>query len=142
MILREKYILIKHDKPEVKNNIVYNDPNVGGEKLVYSMIQTKHKQIKLFGKEVINPIPFNYKKKQVYILRPFKSYWDKDRNRVARNYWGKKSHPLTYMWFTLVTDYKNLDKIMFPILDKQIKNHKLIKHLKKGEETFVLISNI
>lgn len=137
MIIKKTYNLIKKDEPVIKNRVVMEDPGVGGIKLVYNVLEDHFKEMNILGYKILNPFPaYSSKKKQVF-LRPFKSVWDKNRNRLPCNYWGKKSDPLTAMWIELKFDYDSLENII-PIFENQILDHALIRKLKHSEDEFLL----
>jgi len=135
MIIKKTYNLIKKDVPIIKNRIVIEDPGVGGVKLVYNIFEQHFKEIKISGHRIPLPFPYYINKSKCVILRPFKEVWDTDKNRLPRNYWGKKSDPLTYMWIELEYDYDSLSEAL-PLYKEQILDHALIKRLKNIEETF------
>jgi len=137
MVIKKTYTLVKKDVPVIKNRVVLEDPGVGGVKLVYDVLEQHFKEMNILGYKILNPFPsFKCKKKQV-ILRPFKEVWDKDKNRLPRNYWGKKTDPLTFMWVELEFDYDSLEESL-PLFKEQILDHALIKHLKHIEDEFSL----
>lgn len=135
MIIKKTYKLIKKDVPVIKNRVVLKDPKVGGIKLVYDVLEERFKEINIFGYKILNPFPYYWNRKKQVILRPFKDVWDTSRNRLPRNYWGKQSDPLTFMWIEMEFDYDSIE-ITLPIFKNQITDHRVLKHIKQFEKEF------
>lgn len=140
MHIKDVYTLKRKDIPEIVDGTVLSDPDVGGEKLVYWRRTFMIKEICIGSIKISYPVKA-FKRKKVVFLRPYKKYWDTKGNRLPLNYWGKKNHPLTNMWITVQSDYKQWSDKVVRFKD-QVTDHGIIKSLKSAEETFSSISLI
>ena len=138
MKIKLEYRLIKKVAPLIEFNRLVVDSGVGGLKLTY---EVKHFKIyNLLGLNITALFPFRVTK-EVY-LKPYKKAWDVKRNRLPKNYWGKKNSPMTGIWVKLKKDYKPIRRGTVPMLiDKHIKDHAFIRYLNKGTEHFFIIKS-
>lgn len=149
-----KYTLLKKDVPKMKGKTILSDARVGGEKLVYSTISYPISTITLFNRYTVHIPLVLYRKdyggigidlvKEVKVFyRPYKKHWVKkvegQKIRVPFHLWGKKEHPLTNIWVQLAFDYKDIYS-NWPVIEKEIENHILIKFLRQHEEQFNIIN--
>jgi len=139
MQTKDVYTLIKKDIPDICDGQVVSDPSVGGIKLVYWKRRVMLKGIAIGPIKISYPVDIR-KRKKVVFLRPYKKNWDTQRNRLARNYWGKTNHPLTNMWIVVETDYKKWSGTTVRFKD-QVTDHTIIKALKSIEESFFVFVN-
>ena len=138
MNVKLEYTLIKQVAPIIKQNKIVVDGGVGGLKLTYQV--NYFKIHKILGFNVVGLFPFKTKV-EVY-LKPYKKVWDTKRNRLPKNYWGKKNSPLTGIWVRLKHDYKPVKRGTIPFhIDQFITNHDFIRYLNKGTEHFSIIKS-
>ena len=132
-----RYTLLDKKIPLIEGNRIVIDSGVGGRKLLYLV---KHYNIhNLFGMKI--PSIFPSKTEKVIFLRPYKKVWDKKRNRLPKNYWGRIKDPLTNLWVIVEKDYEALPgSIPVVIINRQIKDHDIIRYLNKATEEFSLIT--
>jgi len=132
------YELLDKRKPIIEGNRVVVDSGVGGIKLVYKV---KHYKLRdIFGIKLKSLVPI--KTETIVFLRPYKKVWDKKRNRLPKNYWGKIKSPLTNLWVTVIKDYDGVPgSIPIVRIKKHIKNHDLIRYLNKATDHFSLTIN-
>jgi hypothetical protein len=135
MIKKEEYILMKSDVPEVTKTMIVNDVNVGGVKLVYAVTTYHYKEITALGHRIPLPWPCRIKSRRMVVLRPYKDNWDTERHKLARNYWGKPTNPLTNLWIEVESDYKDISTAIIEFKEF-IYNHELIKHFKAVSKHF------
>lgn len=143
MTIKKKvtYKLIKKDIPLICNNVIRKDYNVGGIKLVYEIKTSLVKEYKLLGITIYIPTFSGILKETRIFLRPFKKDWNKERNRLPTNFWGKKFHPLTNLWLELAYDYEDIYKET-PLMKEEIRNHNLIKLLRHSTDKFSIFTNL
>ena len=132
-----KYTLLDKKIPLIEGNRVVIDSGVGGKKLVY--LVKSYNTHNWLGLKISSIFPF--KTERAIFLQPYKKAWDKKRNKLPKNYWGKVKNPLTNLWVVLEKDYEALPgSIPVAIIKKQIKNHDIIRYLNKATEEFSLIN--
>lgn len=135
---KETYKLKSKNIPFIVNNNLREDNNLGGTKLVYLKKTIEVKEINIFGLTFQLPSLKKTLRETKIFLRPFKKNWDAKRNKLSRNFWGRKNHPLTNIWVELYSDYDNVVDQM-PIIKNEIKDHKFVKNLKEAKKKFVVI---
>lgn len=140
MLCKKDYLLKSKQVPEVTKTRIIEDVGVGGIKLVYKVRTFYYKEIKIFGYLIPLPWPCRIDFGTFIVLRPYKVRWDTERNRLPRNYWGKKDNPLTNMWIEVEYDYDNIDKDLVYYKD-MITDHELIKYFKKHTDEFSVVVN-
>lgn len=139
MQFKDVYTLIKKDVPEICDGQIVSDPDVGGIKLVYLKRRVRVNSVSLGPIKIVYPVKV-FKGKKITFLRPYKTNWDTKRNRLSRNYWGKKNHPLTNMWIVVEKDYKKWSDSIVRFKD-QVTDHTLIRFLKSETESFTIFVN-
>ena len=121
-----EYKLQQVVEPVINGNVLVGDKGAFGITLTY---EVSHYTVWFtIGKfNICNP--FAYKVENKTYLRPLKKFWSTERERLPKNYWGMKSHPLcgvAFWWeVTGVYGYNHVPK-----LKEQVKNHLLIKRLR------------
>jgi hypothetical protein len=126
--------------PMIKGESILHDPGIGGEKLVYKIF--KYRVYTRFNIPGLNYF-LERKAKQKIFLRPFKKYWDSERNRLPYADWGKKESPLTNLWLEIKKDYtKSQFKAQLPEAKDVVKDPELKKYLRKHAEEFKLFYQI
>jgi len=125
-MIKLNYKLIKLVEPIINGNVLVADNGTFGITLAYEV--NYHKVWFILGKlNICNPIAYKVETKKY--LRPLKKFWSIERERLPKNYWGTKSHPLCGIGFWWdITDGYGYNSA--PILKEQIEDHLLIKRLR------------
>lgn len=121
----------------------------GGIKLEYEIHKQPVKQItiplgKLTKLHLYFPRTLKKSKQTIIFLKPLKSKWDKSRNRVSKNFWGKQRDPYMNMWVTInestIANSMGETKRIFVIKDtlRSHTDHTLISYLNKQCSNFTL----
>ena len=125
-----EYNLLKVVQPILNGNVLVSDRGTFGITLTYEVNYYKVWIIsQKFNLKIPNIIP--YKTEIKTYLRPLKNFWSDGRERLPKNYWGMKTHPLcgVVFWWEIRSDY-GCNKI--PKLKEQVKSHDLIKRLRSA----------
>lgn len=149
-IKKLQYRLVEADYPLLNLNdfnIIIDSINGRGERLTYEKTTSLLFQISIFGYKINIPLLNSDSTCKIIFFKPYKQwwgekYWKKNgkKERIPHNYWGKKDHPLTRMWFKLNTQKDKSDDFVY--LEKQIKDHILEKHLNNRDKQFQFIINL
>lgn len=137
-----KYVLISVSESEKE----------GGIKQVYDVYENPVKRItirigKLTKLHLYLPKRIAKTKQRITFLKPLKAKWDTKRNKVSKNFWGKKLDPYMNMWVivkeTIFATPTGDQKRILSVKDslRSHTDHTLIAHLNKRHSKFTLFIN-
>ena len=135
------YTLKSKAIPKIQNNVVRSD-GAGGVKLIYNTKSFKARRCNMFDTDFYIRASFKLLSKGLKIyFRPLKESWNKDRNSLSKNDWGKPNNPLTNLWLMLDHDHHDITRRR-PLMKSKVTNHAFIKKLGDAKNEFFIISNL
>jgi len=139
-----KFVLIQSDSPIIKGNkIVIDSKNKKGIVNFYKVFFVK--KITIFKLDIVY---FRYYMGTVRVWCPYKTFWNKNTNRVSKPYWGRKNSPLMNLWIVLNSNDSMLrNELIFTkdstqsvnvkILKMKFKSTTISKSFKKNQSFFI-----